>query len=152
MLFEDLQGNRLVELIQGEEPVLIHELALKPLTHALVLARFNSRTLLVYNRFKSEWELPGGMIEKDEAPGETALRELMEESNQTLLEISFRGLLKLFLMPNRRTEFGALYSGKVANLRPFEENSESVGMVWWDGIEEIGNISGIDRWLALNIV
>lgn len=151
MLIKDKSGNALLGLIQGEEASLINDTALKPLTHSLILVRFDSKTLLVYSRFKAEWELPGGMIDAGEGPGEAALRELMEESNQTLPEMAFRGLMKLELVPDHHMEFGALYSGHVAIQRPFKENSESSGIIWWDGTQEIENISAIDRWLALNI-
>lgn len=151
MILKDPSGHEILEIVQGDEAGLTADTSLRPLTHALVLARHQGKTLLVYNRFKSEWELPGGMIDPGESPGECALRELMEESNQTLVEMGFRGLMRLKLMPDSRLEFGALYAGQVLTLRPFDTNDETTGIVWWDGKENVGTISEIDRWLALNI-
>ena len=38
-----------------------------------------SRVLLVETTYKTEWEIPGGAVEADEAPWTTATRELREE-------------------------------------------------------------------------
>ena len=53
---------------------------LEPLTHAVVVARRDGRTLLVFNRRKQHWELPGGWIDPGETPRAGAARELWEES------------------------------------------------------------------------
>jgi len=157
MLTNDEKGNILLEMLNGSEEELCRQPALKPLTHALVLARKNGRILFVFNRFHQVWELPGGVIDPGESPGECALRELMEESNQTLQDLEFKGLMKLELMnhPNAeektRLEYGALYLGSVEKDREFKDNSEVEAIAWWDGKEAIGPISGIDAWLAINI-
>jgi 8-oxo-dGTP diphosphatase len=145
MLTKDSLGNMLLDLIQGPESKLHMDINFKPLTHALVLARSNSKFLLVYNRFQAAWELPGGMIDPGEQPGETALRELTEESNQTLSEMSFHSLMKLELMPDHRQEFGSLYCGQVTQVRPFEKNDESTGIVWWDRV--VGSCGGYREYL-----
>ena len=157
MLTNDEKGNILLELIEGPEAELCANSTLSPLTHALVLARKNDRILFVFNRFHQKWELPGGVIDPGESPGECALRELMEESNQTLQDIEFKGLMKLELMnkpeseESSRLEFGALYMGSIEKDRQFKDNHEVEAIAWWDGKEAIGPISGIDAWLAINI-
>ncbi|WET81167.1 NUDIX hydrolase [Amycolatopsis sp. QT-25] len=42
-----------------------------------------SRILLVETTYKTEWEIPGGAVEADEAPWTTAARELHEELGMT---------------------------------------------------------------------
>lgn len=152
MLFEEKAGHALLELIQGEEAELCGPLGPRPLTHALVLARHAGKTLLVFNRYRQEWELPGGIIDPGENAGEAALRELMEESNQTLPTLRFVGLMRLRLKPDDRLEFGALYQGEVSEPRPFQANQEIEGVCWWDGGELAQPIAGIDRWLAQYLV
>ncbi len=151
MILRDEAGHELLDLIQGDEAMLCGPQGPKPLTHALVLARKEGKTLFVFNRFKKIWELPGGLIESGESAGEAALRELMEEANQTLPELGFRGLMHFKLQPEARVEFGALFAGTVIKWRPFSENPETESAKWWDGQETLEPMAGIDRWLALNI-
>ncbi len=157
MLTNDEAGNILLDIVRGPEAELFARPDLVPLTHALIIAKKNDRILFVFNRFNKSWELPGGVIDPSEAPGECALRELLEESNQVLQNMEFMGLMKLELMNKygsaepSRLEYGALFQGNVEKDREFKDNSEVQAITWWDGHENIGPVTGIDAWLAINI-
>jgi 8-oxo-dGTP diphosphatase len=81
----------------------------------MVVARQGDKTLLVFNRQKRYWELPGGMIDEGETPRACAARELFEE---TALQCAERELVFLaalrFQLRSRtpgdtfREEFGAI--------------------------------------------
>jgi 8-oxo-dGTP pyrophosphatase MutT (NUDIX family) len=50
--------------------------------HVLVLARHDGGVILVRNRARDRWELPGGMLEPADNPAQRALAELREEAGQ----------------------------------------------------------------------
>jgi len=95
--------------------------------------------------------LPGGLIEEGESARQCVIRELLEETNQTIEEVHFKGLMKFRLQPSfhgpERTEYGALFSGRLDQLNPFMDNDESSAIILWDGLADIGHIAEIDKKL-----
>ncbi len=118
-----------------------------PLTHSLVVAKYNNKYLLIFDKWKKYWELPGGVREKDESARECAIRELYEETNQKVETLAFKGLMKFQLKPDNRLEYGALFSCEITTLQPFEENDEAAEIIFWDKTEKIGYIDEIDAKL-----
>jgi 8-oxo-dGTP diphosphatase len=150
MIVANAHGDQLLEILPMEE----HELpAHQPLTHALVVAKSAAGTLLVFNVRKNHWELAGGMIDPGETARQCAHRELREESGQTCADLHFVGAMRFLLRPTvfhraTRTEFGGLYLAQIDRPQPFQENSETSRIAWWDGTSDIGPIDAIDARLA----
>lgn len=151
MLAEDGHGNRLLELRAVSEPRLSD---LVPLTHACVVARRGEGILLVFDRWKQHWEMPGGAVEPGESPRDAAVRELREESNAwcAVEALRFLGAIVLWVGPNRHggawhIEYGALYAVDDPGVAPFVPTDEIAAIRWWDRREEIGTIGVFDRAL-----
>lgn len=142
------QDRTLLELRPGSETVLASGVAYQPLTHALCALGHNGTILLVHNVVKQQWELPGGIVKPGESAGETALRELFEESCQRPLEMWFRGLICYSKGPQRETEYGALYCGCLSQLFPFKPNHEVDKIRWWSPRELLTGLNPIDAALA----
>lgn len=51
----------------------------KPMVAGVLFRDVQKRILLVEPSYKPNWEVPGGAVEADESPWETATRELIEE-------------------------------------------------------------------------
>ncbi|MEC0243644.1 NUDIX domain-containing protein [Paenibacillus dokdonensis] len=117
-----------------------------PITHAFVVAKSKDGFLLLYNNWKNNWELAGGMIEAGETLRECAIREMLEETNQIPERIEFKGLMK-FTLKNGRVEYGGLFSADIELERPFLNNDEATKIIFWDGTEDIGYIDEIDKEL-----
>lgn len=117
-----------------------------PLTHALVVAKYENKFLLLYNRWRQEWEVPGGMIDEGESCRDCAIRELNEETNQRPERINFNGLMK-FNLHNGKTEYGALYSVRIRQIEEFSKNDEALEIAFWNGTDEFNNINEIDKKL-----
>ena len=93
-----------------------------PVTHAIVYARAPYGVVLVRNRERDVWELPGGLIEHGETTRTCAMREFVEETGEQPLLLRWRGLTELKGISDRRhpqpyVEFGAVYSGELTCLQ-----------------------------------
>ena len=119
----------------------------KPLLGTIIAIRHSQDFLLVYHRTRKEWELPGGRIEEGESPRDCAVRELFEETGQSVECLAFKAILKLRDGSDNRISFGALYSGSLAVPAPFRESEEISRIAFWDGKTDIGYVDEIDAAL-----
>ncbi len=115
-----------------------------PLTHALLVITSGPDVLLVFDRWRGQWELPGGKREVGETLRECAARELEEESGQSVQELKFVGMMKFCLMPDSRWECGALFTGEVTARSRFEPNEEIADIMYWNGEDELETLDEID--------
>ncbi|WP_164545596.1 NUDIX domain-containing protein [Paenibacillus albus] len=147
----DQKGNVFTEFLPIQEQELEGFDFDAPLTHALLVVRYEGKYLMMFNKWSQYWELPGGVIEAGESARECAIRELYEETNQIVSDLTFKGLMKFDLQPSfhgpERTEYGALFYAELGAPRDFVENDEAAKIIWWDGRSEIGDIDEIDRKL-----
>lgn len=139
--------------LRGFEPLAEDELAhldpATPLTAALVVMWDAGECLLVFNRFRQEWELPGGMIDPGESARSAAARELVEESGQAYETLEFAGVALSWWAPASRLEYLAIYAGTVAARMPFVANDEMTQSRWWNPADDLPHLNAIDRALAM---
>ncbi|MGW6197610.1 NUDIX hydrolase [Kribbella sp. NPDC055110] len=119
-----------------------------PLTASLVVLWSSHTCLMVFNRFRQAWELPGGMIDPGESAREAAVRELDEESGQRADSLDFAGVATIRVAPDDRMEFLAIYCGYVDTPRTFAANDEMSEAVWWNPGEPLTDLCPIDAALA----
>jgi 8-oxo-dGTP diphosphatase len=116
----------------------------KPLAGSFAVVKCGEKYLLCYNTLRKQWELPAGQREEDETPKECALRELYEETGQKVLDLEFKGLLKVKNTVNGNIKFNPIYFTTIEKLQPFKENQETSLIKLWDKNEEIGYIDSVD--------
>jgi 8-oxo-dGTP diphosphatase len=145
---EQDDGCILLSFDRMPEQALDHLDPSEPLTASLVVLWHADRCLMVFNRFRQAWELPGGMIDPGESPREAALRELAEESGQQPDALHFVGAARSFYAPARRVESLAVYRGRVAVPAAFTPNVEMSAATWWDPAEPLAGLNPIDAALA----
>ncbi|GAA2756114.1 8-oxo-dGTP diphosphatase [Actinopolymorpha rutila] len=119
-----------------------------PLTASLVVLRHGDTCLMVFNRFRQLWELPGGMIDPGETPLVAAVRELEEESAQRPDKLDLAGVARVTCAPDDRHEFLAIYRGCVDTPLPFVPNTEMSDATWWHPARELRALTPIDAALA----
>jgi 8-oxo-dGTP diphosphatase len=95
---------------------------------AVVLARDSAGVVLVFNRYRQVWELPGGFIDPGESAREAVARELREEAGCSARNLRWLGLVEV---NDGATHFGAVF-GCDADDVPADFQCEEIG--------------GINRW------
>ncbi|MEU8223349.1 NUDIX hydrolase [Kribbella sp. NPDC048915] len=145
---QDADGSALLRF----EPVPEHELAhldpAVPLTASLVVLWYGGHCLMVFNRFRQAWELPGGMIDPGETPRQAALRELLEESGQRPETLNCAGAALIRAAPDNRVEYLAIYRGTISSPQPFTPNDEMSDSTWWTPATPLPALLPIDAALA----
>jgi 8-oxo-dGTP diphosphatase len=99
-----------------------------PLHFAVVLARAPDGVVLVFNRYRRVWELPGGLIDGGETPRESAARELAEEAGCEARGLDWLGIVEVH---DGRTHFGAVFQCQVDGVPATLENEEIGGLARW---------------------
>lgn len=117
-----------------------------------MIAQYSGTFLLVYNRLKTCWELPGGYVDQSETAQEAAERELLEETGQRALSSRPLGLLEVVTETRGENLLGALFYCNIEVLQSFAPNEEIAELALWNaqesiGVENIGVVSEVDRRL-----
>ena len=113
-----------------------------PCPLSLVIVWHEGRCLLVFDRWKRAWELPGGVREVGESAEAAALRELAEETGIEATGLEYVGVARFRLASDGREEYGAVYTTEVGVPPVFEANDEIARVRWWDPAVEL---AGADR-------
>ncbi|WP_054565635.1 NUDIX hydrolase [Frankia sp. R43] len=95
-LAADDDGNILLAFHPAGDDIGVRD---APLTVSLVALWHDGRLLLVFNRQRACWELPGGMIDLGETPRQAAIRELHEEAGCQVDDLTFAGYARFALGP-----------------------------------------------------
>ncbi|MEO8062638.1 MAG: NUDIX domain-containing protein [Pseudomonadota bacterium] len=95
---------------------------------AVVIARAPAGVVLVFNRYRKVWELPGGLIDAGETARMAAARELNEEAGCVATGLEW---LCLVSVNDGSTHFGAVYRGAVHAVPAGFENEEIGGIACW---------------------
>ena len=113
-----------------------------PLTFACIVARQRGKTLIVFDSWRQEWELPAGLIEAGETPRAAVIRELYEESGQAVTDLTYAGLA-LIGKRDGQLELGAMYTGELDQLQPFATNDETSAMLLWDAQTAVDGVINV---------
>lgn len=95
---------------------------------AVVLAHAPGGVVLVFNRYRRVWELPGGLIDPGETHRESARRELAEEAGCHADSLDWLGIVEV---DDGRRHFGAVFACTVASVPETMCNEEIDGLALW---------------------
>lgn len=95
---------------------------------AVMIARASGGVVLVFNRFRQVWELPGGLIDPGDTPRGCAVRELREEAGCEAGEPVWLGLVEV---DDGRRHLGAVYACDVRQVPAAFESDETSAITLW---------------------
>jgi 8-oxo-dGTP diphosphatase len=96
-----------------------------PPKFAVVVARDARGVVVVFNRYRKVWELPGGFIDPGESARDAAARELGEEAGCTARNLSWLGLVEV---NDGAAHFGAVFRCDVDDV-PAAFQNEEIGAI-----------------------
>jgi len=146
-LITNKKGDTLLEFIHLENENAIEPGIHTPLVGSWVIAEYENKLLLVFTQKRWHWELPSGGIKEGESPRDCAIRELFEESGQSVNNMDFVGLVKV----RRNTAeivFSAIFTACLTTMTSFQPNEEIQKNIYWDFSSNIGYINEIDRYVV----
>ena len=142
MNIKNKTGYELLEFIPCSEDDLKN---FDNVTGAGVLYKVNDAYLIGFNNWRKQWEIPAGRIEKGEIAREAAIRELYEETHQSIDNAKFEGLFKK-KRPNGMIVYMAIFSSEQNDITPFikKDGDEFDDIILWDLKDDIGYIDEVD--------
>jgi 8-oxo-dGTP diphosphatase len=114
------------------------------LAGSYAVIKCDDKYLLCYNTLRKQWELPAGRREENEPPKDCAIRELYEETGQSVSEVEFKGLLKVKNLTSGEIKYNPVYFTTLEKLQPFQGNNETSEIQLWDLKQQIGYIDEVD--------
>ncbi len=94
----------------------------------MVIARAPDGVLLVFNRYRQLWELPGGLIDPGENARSAAARELAEEAGALVDELEWLGVTQV---DDGARHYGAVFRCVVTGRVPYVQSDEIGGLTYW---------------------
>jgi 8-oxo-dGTP diphosphatase len=145
-LAADSPGNLLLGMRFSDES------EVDSVTCSLVVVRFGSEVLLVFDRWRRQWEIPGGGLDPGETARDAATRELAEETGIADVPLEFRAVAEFALASPPRHELGAIYATTLREPPRLRVNDEISGFRWWPpGSPLAPDQSPIDAEIAIRV-
>ncbi|WP_103354682.1 NUDIX hydrolase [Amycolatopsis sp. CA-128772] len=117
---------------------------------ALVVVVHAGAVLLMFDKRRRQWELPGGMAEPGETARETAARELAEETGIHGVALTFAAVAEFALTRPVRRELLAVYRAELATAPRLTLSEEGLGFRWWSPREPVDpDVSPLDAEMAI---
>lgn len=114
------------------------------LASACIICLFAGKFLVGYNNWRKQWEVPAGKREPQETIFETAQREFLEETHQTLTDLK---LVKIAKIQDKTTRFRAVFLGTIAAPIPFvkedQDEMDKIAFCTWDELDQM-NVAELD--------
>jgi 8-oxo-dGTP pyrophosphatase MutT (NUDIX family) len=127
----DRAGNALVDIRFVAEDELARLVARVAMPASLVVATHADAVLMMFDSWRKQWELPGGMREPGESPREAAVRELGEETGIHGVDLSLVAVAEFDLTKPERRELLAVYRVHLQVVPRLVVNDEALDFRWW---------------------
>ncbi|HEV2779004.1 MAG TPA: NUDIX hydrolase [Actinophytocola sp.] len=124
-----------------------------PMPASLVVVTLADTVLVMFNGWRGQWELPGGMREPGESARQAAVRELAEETGIRTEDLVFAMIVEVDLKRPERREYTAVYRTDLSVAPPLTVNDEALDFRWWNPRSRlIPDLNPIDAEIARRAV
>lgn len=107
---------------------------------------------MVFDSWRKQWELPGGMLEPGETARQAAVRELCEETGIHAVDLTFAAVAEFVLVKPERRELLAVYRVQLRVVPPLVVNDEVLGFRWWSPTQPVSDdMSPLDAEIARRV-
>jgi 8-oxo-dGTP pyrophosphatase MutT (NUDIX family) len=131
----------------------VAESDLAPVPASLVVVVHAGAVLMMFDRRRGQWELPGGMREPGETARETAARELAEETGIDGVPLTFAAVAEFDLTRPARRELLAVYRTELGTAPRLTLSEEGLGFRWCSPGEPAGpDTSPLDAEIAARVI
>lgn len=148
----DRAGNALIDfrVVPEAELTRLGEQVLMPAS--LVVVVHARAVLMVFDSWRKEWELPGGMREPGETARRAAVRELREETGISGVGLTFAAVAEFDLVKPDRRELLAIYRARLQFVPPLTVNDEVLAFRWWSPAKPVTDaMSPLDAEIARRV-
>jgi 8-oxo-dGTP diphosphatase len=87
---------------------------------------------MLFNGWRQQWELPGGVREPGETARQAAVRELAEETGIGAVDLDFVAVAECDLRRPSCREYAAIYRTDLQVAPQLVVNDEALAFLWWD--------------------
>jgi 8-oxo-dGTP diphosphatase len=118
--------------------------------HAVL--KHKDKLIVCYNRYRNNWELPGGGKQCGESLSDCVKREIYEEIGQQIDKLTLCGVSTVYIPRIRKSVLWAVFYGEVMELLEFTVNKEMSHMRLWDIGSNMGDVDEVDYHIAKMIL
>jgi 8-oxo-dGTP diphosphatase len=136
-------GHRLDDFIAVSDDIELQAIGNINGGHAIIMHK--GKIIVCYNKYRNNWELPGGGKEKDEDLDECIKREVYEEVGQQVDNLIIKGVSSVFIPRMNNSILWAVYYCEIDTISNFVENEEMRKMILWDMKTDIGTVDEVDN-------
>jgi 8-oxo-dGTP pyrophosphatase MutT (NUDIX family) len=149
----DRAGNALLDFRFVAEEELPRLIEMMPMPASLVVVTHANAVLMMFDSWRKQWEVPGGMRESGESPRQAAVRELREETGLEAADLTFAGVAEFELTKPQRRELLAVYHIQLEAPPRLTVNDEALDFRWWPPSDPMGDdMSPLDAEIARQVV
>lgn len=149
----DRAGNTLVGfrfVVEEELTRLADQVALPA---SLVVVTHADAVLMMFDSWRKQWELPGGMREPGETARQAATRELQEETGIHAVDLTFAAVAEFDLTKPERRELLAVYRVQLHTVPRLTVNDEALAFRWWPPTQPVSDdMSPLDAEIATRVL